>query len=212
MCSQSNRCICISSWTGVPNKLKVACECKYYALGLVLVISIKRALEPFSKRHTSVLHSCTNEPNASNIATWRAWQMALSLFNGVVKSGTEDPISTRRWTRLSNIPISTQSDVHTLALWSCGKTWQLTLSSDHLSKRGAGLLQGWAHSETATGELPPPPSPSLFTYASWEFTVTLLTIVPDTERAAGVIITQQIGQFPHQLWSSRMEIWWAGKC
>lgn len=143
----------------------------------------------------------------TNIKPRQAWQMALSLFNGVVKSGYGLKTPFR-------CGVSECDSIK--SGFPCGATCkhlfcdhlanQLTADSYHFADKHNCLDAG--HTQWLRND-------PFLTYGSCVVEPqTLLTLdCPSRWSAAGVvIITQQIGQFPHQLWSSRMEIWWAGKC
>ncbi len=83
-----------------------------------------RGCKPSYKRGLCLLHSWTNETNMTNIKPGQAWQMALPLFNGVVKSGysqkTPFQCGVSEFGSIKS-QFSTQSDMQTFVLWSFGK-------------------------------------------------------------------------------------------
>lgn len=140
-----------------------------------------------------------------------AWEMALPLFNGVVESGCgeNNPLF---------FPQCGVSECDSIkSRFSCkvagkhlfcshlAKTWQPTVTSYHFSNRQTELLDTLRGSNWG----PPPPN---FTYGSCVVELQMLLMLNGLScwRATGVVITQQIGQFPHQLRSSGMEIWRQG--
>lgn len=181
--------------------------------GLDLVTSIKHEDKNlFYKWGLSLLYSWTNDTNMTNIKPRQAWQMALPLFNGVVKLG---------YGLKTPFQCGVGECGSIKSRFPCGVTCK-HLFCNHLAKDDSwqlpvtiffswqtDFLGPWTHSETETEKS------SLFIHGSCvaQLQTPLMLDGPSRWRAAGVvIITQQIGQFPHQLWSSRMEIWWAGKC
>lgn len=148
---------------------------------------------------------CTYVTNMSSIKTEPAWQIARCLFNGValrrdmarrphfavvsVNAALLNPDSHAQ--RRSNI--CSFGNTHQLSVAICHHFFQLT---NRIVRPRRTPGQQWRN---------------YVGFFSFSPVVTLES--PSRRSAVGVvIITQRISQFPRQLWSSRMEIWRAGKC
>lgn len=153
-------CICICKYILIGRKMHLCIQLLlasngFYinpSLGLVLVTRIRTF---FYKWGPSLLHSRTNETNTSNVKTRQAWQMALSLFNGVVKSEYDWKTPFRRVTECDSIKSWFPCRVTCKHLF-CDRlarhdSWRLPVTV--FTAEGTELLRPWTHLETATEEL-----------------------------------------------------------